>query len=84
MVEFKDKSRPRTKECTNEKIDTYESVLALYEGRELTLSVFKSGIFPIISTQGKGQIKILTPKQMLQRLPIALPQVNAGKHPKIY
>ena len=28
-------------------------------------------------TEGKG-LKILTPKQMLQRLPIALPQVKAG------
>ena len=29
------------------------------------------------STQGKG-LKILTPKQMLRRLPIALAQVKAG------
>ena len=30
-------------------------------------------------TKGKG-LKILTPKQMLQRLPIALPQVKAGNN----
>ena len=30
-------------------------------------------------TEGKG-LKILTPKQMLQRLPIALGQVQAGKN----
>ena len=30
-------------------------------------------------TEGKG-LKILTPKQMLQRLPIALPQVKAGNN----
>ena len=30
-------------------------------------------------TEGKG-IKILTPKQMLQRLPIALAQVKAGNN----
>ena len=30
-------------------------------------------------TKGKG-LKILTPKQMLQRLPIALAQVKAGKN----
>ena len=30
-------------------------------------------------TKGKG-LKILTPKQMLQRLPIALSQVNAGNN----
>ena len=29
--------------------------------------------------QGTG-LKILTPKQMLQRLPIALPQVKAGNN----
>ena len=31
------------------------------------------------SKQGKG-LKILTPKQMLQRLPIALPQIKAGNN----
>ena len=30
-------------------------------------------------TEGKG-LKILTPKQMLQRLPIALAQVKAGNY----
>ena len=33
--------------------------------------------FPLESTQRKG-IKILTPKQLLQKLPIALAQVKAG------
>ena len=37
----------------------------------------KREIFPIKATQGKG-VKMLTPKQMLQRLPIALAQVKAG------
>ena len=31
------------------------------------------------NTSGKG-LKILTPKQMLQRLPIALAQVKAGNN----
>ena len=34
-------------------------------------------MFPKKETQGKG-LKILTPKQMIQRLPIALAQVKAG------
>ena len=38
----------------------------------------KSGIFPIKATKRKI-FKILTPKQMIERLPIALPQVKAGK-----
>ena len=53
------------------------SVNALYEGNELTLNAFKSGIFLIKTTKGKG-LKILTPKQMIERLPIALAQVKAG------
>ena len=47
------KSRPKTKEGKNkkkEKRDTYESVYALYEDRELTLNAFKNGIFSIKST----------------------------------
>ena len=59
------------------KRNTYESVNALYENRELTLNAFKSEIFPIKAIKGKG-LKILTLKQMLQRLPIALAEVKAG------
>ena len=44
----------------------------------VTLNAFKCGIFPIKATQDEG-LKLLTPKQMLQRLPIALPQVKSGK-----
>ena len=49
----------------------------LYEGRELTLNAFKSGKFEQKPSHEKW-LKILTPKQMLQRLPIALGQVKAG------
>ena len=61
--------------------DTYESAYALYEGRELTLNAFKRGIFPMKETHDEG-LKILTPKQMLQRLLIALAQVKAGNTSK--
>ena len=51
----------------------------------ITTNAFKSGIFSIKATEGEArpsdlatQLKILTPKQMLQRLPIVLAQVNAG------
>ena len=47
MAEFNDKSRPKTKEGKDKKRDTYENSYSLYEGRELTLNAFKSGIFPI-------------------------------------
>ena len=59
------------------KINAFESVYACYKGRKLTGNSSKSEIFPIKSTQGKW-INILTPKQMVQRLPISLAQVNAG------
>ena len=81
IVEFNEESRTRTKESKDKKRDTYEGVSALYEGRKLTLKAFKSGTFPIKITQGKG-LKILTPKQMLQRLPIALVQVKSGNTSK--
>ena len=51
--------------------------MLLRYGWESILNAFKSGILPIKATQGK-ELKILTPKQMLQRLPIALAQVKAG------
>ena len=49
----------------------------LYDARELVINAFKSGLFQLKSTTGTG-LKILTPKQLLQRLPIALSQVKAG------
>ena len=77
IVEFKNKSRPKNKEGKDKKRDNCETVYAFYEGRKLTLNAFKRGIFPIKATQGK-ELKILTPKQTIQRLPIALAQVKAG------
>ena len=56
MVELNDKSRPRKEE---DKENTFESVNAFYEGRELTFNAFTSRIFPIKAKQGKG-LKILT------------------------
>ena len=42
----------------------------------------KSGIFPIKATQGEW-FTLLSPKQMLQRLPIALAQVKASNTSRI-
>ena len=62
----------------------FDSISAVYEGRELTLNAFRSGTFPIKSTKGKERssklatrLKILSPKPMLQRLSIAIAQVKA-------
>ena len=54
-----------------------DSINAFYEGREFILNTFRSGIFPTNEEEGKG-LKILSPKQMLQRLPRALAHVKAG------
>ena len=77
MVEYNNKSRPKNEEGKVKKRDTFDSLNALYKGRELTLNDSKSRIFPMKATQGKG-LKILTPKEMLQKLLIALAQVKAG------
>ena len=52
--------------------------------REMVLNSFKSKIFETKSTgaglKDHSKLKALTPKQMLQRLPIALAQVKAGNN----
>ena len=70
-------SRPKKGKDKNQ--NTFDSVTALYEGLELTLNAFRSGIFPKEKQekQGKGS-KLLTPKQMNQRLPIAAAQVKGS------
>ena len=85
MVKFNNKSKPKTKEGMDKKQNTFDSVNALYEVRELTINAFRSGVFPILpSTLASRpsdfakQLKILTSKQMLQSLPIALARVKAG------
>ena len=57
-----------------------------FGGREKVLDAFESKIF-LIKSKGSGilnlnhsRLKVLTPKQMLQRLPIALAQVKAGNN----
>ena len=57
---------------------TFDRVIAIYEGWESTFNAFSNGIFPIKENKNGKGLKILTPKQILQRLPIALAQVKAG------
>ena len=58
--------------------DVLNSATELFNGREIVLNPFKSGIFQGLQ-EGTG-LKILTPNQMLKRLPIALAQVKAGNN----
>ena len=60
------------------------NVINLYESREKVVQVFNN--YPrgksrriYESRQGKG-LKILIPKQLFQRLPIALAQISAGNN----
>ena len=68
------------------KKDILKILHAFFEGRERGLDAFESKIFPM-KTKGTGflnfdhsKLKILSPKQMLQKLPIALGQVKAGNN----
>ena len=78
-MNFNNKTRPKNKDDKKNKKNILNSAQNLYYGRELVINAFKSGLFPLKSTTGTG-LKVLTPKKMHQRLPIALPQVKAGNN----
>ena len=75
--------KPKSLEKKQEKETVLENLYNLFEGRKKLLNGFKSKIF-LTKSKGSGvlntKLKILTPKQMLQRLPIALAQVKAGNN----
>ena len=75
--------KPKLRDLEKRKLkaDVLNSVAGLANGREMVLTAFKSGIFQVSkeSQEGTG-LKILTPNQMLKRLPIALAQVKAGNN----
>ena len=74
-----------------QKEETLESICELFESIEKIYNDFNKELFPLASTEGTCippltgnnkivdclHLKILTLKQMLQRLPIALAQVKA-------
>ena len=81
LFDFNSKTKLESKKGKIRKNDVFGSVRDLYKGRELVINTFKIGLFPLKSTTGT-RLKILTPKQLLQRLPIALAQVKAGNNPE--
>ena len=89
VYDFSKKTRQRNPAQRKLKSDIADSVTSLIQGREMVINAFKSGIFQVSkesredeeSQEGKG-LKILTPNQMLKRLPIALAQVKAGNNSK--
>ena len=79
--EFKSKTRPQNAESKKVKEDVLNSARALLKGREMVFKAFESGIFLRLEELKKGTgFKVLTPKQMLQRLPIALAQIKASNN----
>ena len=74
------------KKKTHKKEIVLENLYHCFEGREKFFHPFENKIF---STKSKSagilnpdhsKLKVLTPKQMLQKLPIALAQVQAGNN----
>ena len=88
IYDFTKKTKPRNPAQKKLRAEVLDSVTSLIEGRKMVLTAFKSGIFQVFkesqeSQEGTGaneMLKILTPNQMLKRLPIALPQVKAGNN----
>ena len=86
ILNFRKNMEPRSQEKKQEKVIVLKNLYNFFEGREKTLDAFESKIF-LTKSKGVGiinsdhfKLKVLTPKQMLQRLPIALAQVKAGNN----
>ena len=86
--DFIKKTKPKSHRKRQEKEDVEKNLYNFYEGREMVLNAFKSKIF-LKQSKGSGilntnhsKLKILTLKQMLKRLPIALVQVKVGNNPE--
>ena len=78
---FVKNKKPQDPEQKKLKSDVLDSVRVLVKGRELMYNAFRSGIFHRLEKSQDGEgLKILTPNQMLKRLPIALAQVKAGNN----
>ena len=85
IYDFTKKTKPRNLAQKKLRADVIDSVTSLVQGKEMVLTTFKSGIFQVSkeSQEGEGaneMLKILTPNQMLKRLPIALAQAKAGNN----
>ena len=84
VYDFTKKTRPRSLAQKQLRTEVVDSVTSLVQGREMVINAFKSRIFQVSkesqeSQEGEGH-KILTPNQMLKRLPIALAQVKPGNN----
>ena len=81
---FEYKTRLQNNKKKQEKEIVFKNLYKFFEGREILPVGFDIKIF-LIKFEGSGllntdqsKLKILTPKQLLQRLPIVLTQVKVG------
>ena len=81
IYDFTKKPRPRNNKQRKLQAGVTDSMTSLFQGREMVINAFKSGIFQSSKESQEGEgLKILKPNQMLKRLPIALAQVKAGNN----
>ena len=79
--DFMKKTKPKDPEQKKLKSDVLNSVGALAKEKDIMYNAFRSGIFHRLEESKEGEgLKILTPNQMLKRLPIGLAQVKAGNN----
>ena len=79
-MKIKKKKDHKFQKKKQEKKDILKNLYTLFESRQRVLGAFESKTFPIEientdfsdKASSHSNLKILTPKQMLQRLPIAL------------
>ena len=86
IMDFRKNLKPRSQEKKQEKEIVLESLYNFFESRGKILDTFESKTF-LKKSKGSGilnhdhsKLKVLTPKQMLKRLPIVLAQVKAGNN----
>ena len=86
ILNFGKEVKLKNTEKKQQKEDVFKNLYNLFDGRERVLNGFDSKIFPI-KIEGTGfsdkiadhsNPKILSSKQMLQRLPVVLAQVKVG------
>ena len=86
IMSFKKHRNQAVKEKNEKKKLFFQNLYNFFEGREKILDAFESKIF---SAKFKGagilnldhsRLKALTPKQILQRLPMAFAQVKTGNN----
>ena len=79
--EFKSKTKPQYSESKKVKEDVLNSAMALLKGKEMVFKAFESGMFLNTEKLKKGTgLKVLSPKQIFQRLPIALAQIKTSNN----